>query len=657
MAEFHNKRNNDMDTDIRLAFSRQGMSTSPMTPNQIGELGRSLNSGIKNVEIGALKQEDFDTIPTQHFEEMRRTAKLTGSKISMHAPMLDPAGIGQQGWSEEQRMDSEGYIKTLIDKAHILDPDGNTPINVHSTGGVQGPIAAMDEKGNPMRYKEDEWRILQDQGGNVVEKTLVHKKGDEVLEVMPVINRESGQMAAMKRETLHYIERDKVWTPEERLGSINETSWDDEKLKLMAYQKSKQEFNHMNQRIMQNPVWLDLTIKAQNMSRGQGNMTGEEQEELHRMNSQIELNKKQINQNDVHLISGLNTLHDKFIKYSNPKSKLEKQEFKESKRHIEGAKEILKTSKDEEKIMKELGKINQAYSKEGKISNEMRSRASFLQGNLEKKRSEKYDHVLYQLSHLSAPEIFVSTEEFAKEKTIKTIKNAAKYAFKKFGDNAPLITVENVMPTMVLSRGESLSGLIKDTRKEFTKELMEEKGFKKKKAQKIAEKIIGATWDVGHIHQLKKQGYSDKEIIAETKKVAKEVKHVHLTDNFGFTDSHLALGMGNVPIKEHLKELEGEADEERRNIIEAGGYAAHYKASPLTPSLEHLNSPVYTYEAGPSWADARDMYSSYLVGFGDVLPQKHFESFYGAGFSRLPTELGGGQASGGQSRFSGVPNQ
>ena len=654
MAEFHNRRNNEVDTDIRLAFSRQGAPTSPMTPNQIGEMGRLLNSGMKNIEIGTLKQEDFETIPMQHFDEMRRVAKLTGSKVSMHAPMLDPAGIGQQGWSEDQRMESEDYIKTLIDKAHRLDPDGNTPINIHSTGGVQGPMAARDEKGRPLRYSDDIWREVKDVEGNIIERTLVHKKGDEVLEVLPVINKETGQMAAMKRETLHYLEKDKEWTPEERLESINQTSWDDEKLKLMSYQKNKQELQHMNQRITRDPAWLNLHIKAQNAERGQGVITKEEIEELERMESKIRLNKKQMDEQDRHLYSGLNSLHDKFIKYSKPKTRLEKKEYERDKDFIKGAKgELKEMEKYKKEISKEFEKkvkgLDPTDPKFRRIQHQMGEK-------LERAQSETFDKVLFQLSHLNAPEIFVSTEEFAKEKTVETMKNAAKYAFKKFGNNAPLISIENVMPTWILGRGESLSKLVKDTRKEFTKEIMEEKGLEKKEAQKVAEQIIGATWDVGHIHQLKKQGYSDKEIIAETKKIAKEVKHVHLTDNFGFTDAHLALGMGNVPIKEHLVELEKEADAERRNIVESGAYAAQFKTSPLAPTLEHLDSPVYTYEAGPSWTEARDMYASYLVGYGDILPQKHFESFYGAGFSRLPKELGG-QGNGGQSRFSGVPNQ
>ena len=67
-------------------------------------------------------------------------------------------------------------------------------------------------------------------------------------------------------------------------------------------------------------------------------------------------------------------------------------------------------------------------------------------------------------------------------------------------------------------------------------------------------KFIGATWDMGHINMLKKQGFTNKEIIRETKKIAPYVKHVHITDNFGFDDSHLSPGMGNVPIKKVMKE-------------------------------------------------------------------------------------------------------
>ena len=53
------------------------------------------------------------------------------------------------------------------------------------------------------------------------------------------------------------------------------------------------------------------------------------------------------------------------------------------------------------------------------------------------------------------------------------------------------------------------------------------------KAKNVAKQMIGATWDVGHINMMRKKGYSEKDVIKETKEIAPFVKHVHLSDNFG----------------------------------------------------------------------------------------------------------------------------
>jgi sugar phosphate isomerase/epimerase len=636
MAEFHNRRNNSMDTDVMLSFARQGAPTSPQTPNQIGEMGKLLNSGMKNVEVGAIQADVFDTIPEQHFDEMRRLSKLTDSKISVHAPIVDPAGFDPQGkWTEESRQENEGYIKSVIDRSHKLDPSGNIPITIHSTAGMPGSVTETDSQGRPQRYKKD-----------VVEGGMMHKKGDEVIKTMHIVDQDKGQLAPVQREVLKYIRNDKEYSVQERLETINNTTWDQEKLQLMSHQKAKQELQHMNDRMTKSYDYIKLKMKSQDNERGIQKMSNEEKNEFIRINSQIELNMKQIQEYDTHLGSGLNTLHHKYLKYrKKPTNREEKKEYevnekiiksskaeyeKFNKYYLQKVKELNKLDKDDPKIYEESRKINQ-------MPNEIN------------------DRILTHFSDLSAPELFVSSEEFARKKTVETISNAAKYAYKKYGDSAPIISLENVMPTMVLSRGDSMKKLLDETKNKFAKELVKEKKMKIKKAKKIADKIIGTTWDVGHIHQLRKQGFSDKEIVAETKKIAKDIKHVHLTDNFGYNDSHLALGMGDVPLKAHLKEMEKNANEERRHIVESGAYAAQFKASPTLPSLEAMNSPIYTYEAGPSWAQSRDMYASYLVGYGDILPQKHFDTFFGGGFSRLPKELGGQQ--GGGNGYPGTPNQ
>ena len=218
-----------MDTDMMLSFARQGAPTSPQTPNQIGEMGKLLNSGMKNVEVGAIQPDVFETIPEQHFDEMRRLAKLTEAKVSVHAPIVDPAGFDQQGkWTEETRQENEAYIKSIIDRSHKLDPDGNTPVNMHTTAGMPGSVTETDEEGKPLRYEKD-----------VIEGGIFHKKGSEVIKTMHIIDQDTGQLAPVQREVLKYIKKDKEYSVHERLENMNETKWDQEKLQLIIHQKER----------------------------------------------------------------------------------------------------------------------------------------------------------------------------------------------------------------------------------------------------------------------------------------------------------------------------------------------------------------------------------------------------------------------------------
>ena len=55
---------------------------------------------------------------------------------------------------------------------------------------------------------------------------------------------------------------------------------------------------------------------------------------------------------------------------------------------------------------------------------------------------------------------------------------------------------------------------------------------------------------------LRKEGYSEKDIVKQTEIIAPFVKHVHLSDNFGFEHTELPMGMGNVPLKEIMEKLQ-----------------------------------------------------------------------------------------------------
>jgi len=90
-------------------------------------------------------------------------------------------------------------------------------------------------------------------------------------------------------------------------------------------------------------------------------------------------------------------------------------------------------------------------------------------------------------------------------------------------------------------------------------------GMSKDEAEKVAEKHIKATIDTGHINLWRKYWQDDPNItreqndknfnkwaISQIDSIAKEgmVGNVHLADNFGYQDDHLAPGQGNSPVKE-----------------------------------------------------------------------------------------------------------
>ena len=253
-----------------------------------------------------------------------------------------------------------------------------------------------------------------------------------------------------------------------------------------------------------------------------------------------------------------------------------------------------------------------------------------------------------------APKIYVPVEEFAMEKAAQTFGNLAYKGYDKWKDKAPVIAVENMYQGMAFSKAEDMKKLVEDSKKVFVGKMVKQ-GFSEDVAQKQADKLLGVTWDVGHLNMMRKAGFNEKDVIKETKIVSKLVKHVHLTDNFGYSDSHLPPGMGNVPTKEILEQLEKAGTlKNARTVVEAGGFFQHFKRSPFPWVLGAFGAGVYGTGKGPYFNQAQDMMGNYMSSPMAYLPERHF-SMYGTGLGMLPTELGG-QMPGGASRFSGTPN-
>ncbi|MDO8622801.1 MAG: TIM barrel protein [archaeon] len=265
-------------------------------------------------------------------------------------------------------------------------------------------------------------------------------------------------------------------------------------------------------------------------------------------------------------------------------------------------------------------------------------------------RQEIIKEGIETLGRIPIPQIYKPLDEFSREKTATTFGDVAFDAYKKFKDKTPIICIENPPIGTAFSRAEDLKGIVETARDKFVERAVKE-GMSENEAEKQAEKLIGVTWDVGHINMLRKHGFNEEDIVKETEKVAKFVKHVHLSDNFGFEHTELPMGMGNVPIKDIMNKL-GEAGYEGKKIIEAANWWQHFKTSPVGESLKAMGSPIYSMQMGPYWNQYLGLHQGYFSGYGEMLPSVNY-STWGAGFSQLPMEIGGQMPGQQGSRFSG----
>jgi len=628
MNNFIDESDDGLDSKYYLPAKNIGAPTSPQTANQLDEMTKLLNQGIQNIEVGPLKPETFDQMPKQHFKEMNRLAKLTDANASVHAPMIDPAGFTQQGWDEFEMKRNEEQIKSVLERSHELDDKGNVPVTLHVSSA---PFLAQSFQKKGLKTHE----------GKPTEVAMT-----------AVVDQTTGQVVPLKHEVKKYITGDETWDIDRSLQNINRTSWDNDVLRLMAYEKEKEEVNQKKQMILAETG--PLAIKQKYGSK----LTPSEEARLQSAEGRISLYDHQMQEYDVHLMSGIEALSHKFKK-TFPEGK-ERNEIISKLNKIGEA--LNKQRKQEKKIHDDMIRKYSPQIDQIRDPAERRDKIVEVQEKIQEKMNREIkdrispEQLLMTMSQLPAPPNYQKIDDFALDKTAETISNAALHAYDKFGEKAPIISLENFHPETPLSRAKTLRKAIEESRKQFAKKLVKEKSLGKEEAKKVAEKLIGATWDIAHINMLRKSGYSEEDIIKESKKIAKVVKHIHISDNFGHGDSHLPPGMGNVPIKKALEAMEKEGKlKDVRSIVEAGGFAQHFKTSPLPYALEGLGSPVYTYDTSPYWAQIRSSYGAYMMGYGDILPDMHFRSLYGAGFSGLPRELGG-QIGGDRSRFSGTPN-
>ncbi|PLW80345.1 hypothetical protein C0585_03440 [Candidatus Woesearchaeota archaeon] len=251
-------------------------------------------------------------------------------------------------------------------------------------------------------------------------------------------------------------------------------------------------------------------------------------------------------------------------------------------------------------------------------------------------------------------------EDFAKEEVTSRMAEAAVYAHEKtkqriaedkklYGDNDPnyhspleknplYVSPEAWQPQDYGSHPDEIREFIKEARQKTYDELKESMHYTDSEARKIADQSIKATVDVGHMnnwrkHFIRKDGESlenyhkrfDKWLLNETEKLAEEgmIGHVHLSDNFGYHDEHLAVGQGNAPIQEFVERMRKHGVEEFIN--EAGSFNAN---SAMLDAWTHLGSPIYRVGSGGSGSELDAWGNVHQGYFGHTEPPRYVVGDY-----------------------------
>lgn len=557
-------------TGVKLPASRLGAPTKSDVANQLAQVSMLLNQGIIPIEVGVMDPKVFEAIPKEHFKEINRMAKLTGADISVHAPIIEASGIGEEGWEESSRELAEQQLISVVDRTAPLNEKGAMSITIHGAGGIRGTEYMITPEG---------------------------KKEEKLY----VVNQETGKLSAVLKAEKRYmpgmedLEKGDVTSPRDELDALNNTEWKNALSQLMHHKEDAD--MRINENLPLVPMELLATLQ-QNPEKARL-LTPPQRDALERIRAASHFLR------DTRM--SLNGLFHKAYKFGTDDDKA-------------------KLKKASEEFKNDLTKSPDLMGQSQAIGN--------LIGSLEEIQPRTYETI----------------DKFALDKSAKTFANVAFYGFEKYKDKAPIINIENVYPGMAFSHGKELNNLIRASREQFVERAIST-GLSRSRAEQEAEKLIGITLDVGHLNLARKKGFTEEDLTKEVKEMAENVKHVHLTDNFGREDSHLPPGMANVPFKELLGELEKKGYL-GKHIVEAPGWPQHFGTSPLPYTLEAFGSPIY--EGGPTWAQTPGLIEGYSGGFGEMLPQIHYQTF-GAGFSQLPAELGGTRGGGAGSRMSGRP--
>ncbi|MBU0470970.1 MAG: hypothetical protein KKA62_06060 [Nanoarchaeota archaeon] len=621
----NNKSTNDIGVGIKDIGFSLGLGPVPNVP----AIGAKLRAGSKTAELtfmGAGKGSGQQQTP-EYYGKMQRQAlselrKANEVNFTTHASVgiQGLAGMDQSGnFSKANKNFSVQEIKRAIDFAADVAAGG--PVVLH-TGEFQRPIvdANWNRKGDyagKFRMFEGEeeaasYRVVDNRSGAVMQEARKSRKVAKPVWNTAETGKEYYDGGVKKVAKGEYDERGRIiyldydnkrinderrvpkYNPEEGKFEVTQMGWEDlEKEAKQMTMRAKEEYKE----------WINAG-RPDIEKLPEGHKLKEKFKESYWVrffNNEVKENEIEVKPEEAYIISTLETnaatSRGYAIYYSG-----NFQGMIDQKRQIQEALEKAKDANEAEKMqlrnaMKEVDR-QISYARESSAS----------QWAQAKEAEETIRHVQ-------------SAETYALKESYDAYAQAGMHAWeqtRKLGKKAekPIaIAMENLFPESYGAHPDEIINLVENSRKAMARKLMERGKISEEEARKTASKHIVATIDTGHMNMWKKYWVGDnkktieqndedfkKWMVGKMGEMAKKgiVGHIHLVDNYGYQDDHLAPGEGNAPVREMIKVLK-ENGYKGEMIFEPGadwttdvsGFHGVMK------TWRYFGSPVYGAGSGP----------------------------------------------------------
>ncbi len=598
-------RGNGKETPLReVELGNIGISTMPMG-NQMEQLKARIFQGASAVELGFSgrgkgSMGGQNTTPEMYGkderEDIRQMADFNKIKLSTHASYnIGPlSGMTQQGFDNGARENTLREIERAIDFA--ADTARGGAVVVH-TGEFQRPLSEMDKSkfGNfelhPHEADEAAFYLVDNRTGQIVSGI---KKDQEMM--LPIYETDP---------------RTKKWLK------------DDKGMPIAKFNEEKGEFE------TRPAVWEDIE-KITKWYNEENNSNLSEAEVFNRISTQVRANYQ---------LGFAKTYEERY------------KQTLEQKKNFDLIKNNLDNGIYEQRYDQILQRnTNQDISKMDNLAKieEMKKIAEAglteISGTLKDYRDSAVSAKQAAMEEIRKSERAVPIEVYAKEKTADTLARAAEFAHKKSETlrdrgqlNSPIyVSPENIFPESYGAHPQELKQIIIDARRKYVDTY--KKDYGEEGARKLAEDHIKATFDIGHAYTWRKYykdnpnksfEENDKDfkswLMNQVEDLNKKgyIKHIHVSDNFGYEDEHVTPGQGRVPIKEFIDKMK------QAGVTEITVEPAHQDYRAMLGAWKEFGAPVYGADQSlQKWTDVQFSYfgktrSPYFV-FGEYSPSQDF---------------------------------